>query len=132
MDNCRTIDIEDALQALLNAGGIRAFAPPVPHDLEGGILVTRTGGQEQSYVQDVHAVSLDCYAATDAEAVELAGRATRWLRALPGESVGGVPCYAAEVTALPYLNTDPDHPTLPRCTLNAYVTTRVAHERKEG
>ena len=128
MDRCRTIDIEDAIQAEMNADGIRAFAPPVPHDLEGGILVTRTGGQEQSYVQDVHAVSLDCYAATDAEAVELAGTATRWLRALPGKTIGGVPCYAAEVTALPYMNTDPDHPTISRCTLNAYVTTRVAHD----
>lgn len=128
MDRCRTIDVEDALQALLNEGGVKAFAPPVPHDLDGGVLVTRTGGQEQSYVQDVHAVSFDCYAGTDAEATALAGEVTRWLRALPGKTVGGVPCYQAEVTALPYMNTDPDHPTLARCTLNAYVTTRVAHD----
>lgn len=128
MRHCETIDIEDAIQQALNADGIRACAPPVPADLSAPMaIVWRIGGSERAYVQDVHSVSIDCYAATDAEAAAMANRMTAWVRALPGQELGGVPVYTASVSTLPYLNTDPGHPTLARCTLACEVATRVRH-----
>lgn len=127
----KTIDIEDGLQAALNAQGIRACAPPVPPDLGAElpiVLVTRTGGQQQNIVQDSHTVSVDCYAPTWAEAQAHASALTAAIRALQGARVGGVPCYQANINVLPYNNQDPDHPTVPRVTFSATLLTRVAHE----
>lgn len=126
----RTIDIEDGLQAALNASGVAACAPPVPETL-GEVLpfavVTRTGGNELSAVQDSHTVSVDCYAATWAKAQALAGRLTALVRSLPGSKMEGVPVYASSIEAVPYGNADPTHPTVPRVTFSASITTRVAH-----
>lgn len=126
MDNCTTIDIEDALQAALNADGIAACAPPVPANLAEQVVVVATGGYSQAYVQDVHAVSFDCYASGETEAMSRACALTRWVRALPGKTVGTY-CYGAEVETLPYNNPDPAHPTLARATFAARITTRVRH-----
>ena len=126
MDNCKTIDIEDAIQAALNAEGIKAAAPPVPANLSPCVYVYRTGGNSQNYVQDTHLVSFDCYAHTEAEAMEQADELTKWVRYIVGRDLL-TPVYASELVTLPYNNPDPSHPTLPRATFLAQITTRVAH-----
>lgn len=127
----RTIDIEDALQAALNADGFVACAPPVPPTLGSTlpfVVLTRTGGSTCSLVQDWHYVSVDVYASTWADAQAQASQLTAWFRALAGTTLGGVPCYKCDINAYPYNNTDTDHPTIARVTFNAHVLTRVAHD----
>ena len=128
MRNCRTIDIEDTLQAALNAAGIKAAAPPVPANLGPYVFVYRTGGYSQSYVQDVSTVEFDCYEQTEAEAMARACDLTAWVRALPQDQGLETFVYFADVIALPYNNPDPNHPTLPRATFSAQIATRVAHD----
>lgn len=130
MRDCHTVDIEGALQAALNEAGVAACAPPVPADLSEMCVVTRTGGFERAYVQDVHVVSIDCYAPDWERAQAVAGEVCGIVRSLPGSTVGTA-CYASEVTTLPYSNPDPSHPSLARVTVGAQVATRVLH-RKEG
>ena len=128
MKNCLTVDIENLLQAYLNANRIKACAPPVPVDLDAGqVIVTRTGGQERSYVQDVHFVSVDCYGDTAAGAMALACLLTEELRNLSGKFLGDVPVYESGCTALPYNNPDPNHQTLARATFSVQIVTRVKH-----
>lgn len=123
-----TIDIEDALQARLNADGIKACAPPVPADLAAPMVVCyRVGGRERAFIQDIHNMSLDVYASTEGEAMVAANRLAGYLRDLPGTKVGTT-CYTVDITTLPYLNPDPSHPTLPRCTIAADIATRMATE----
>ena len=126
MDNCQTIDIEDALQAALNAQGIKAAAPPVPANLKPCVYIYRTGGYGTNYVQDLHTVDFDVYAETEAEAMEQADELTRWVRSLEGRDIG-VPVYISQITTLPYNNPDPSHYNLPRATFAAQITTRVTH-----
>ena len=127
----RTIDVEDALQAALNADGYRASAPPIPRDLGSSlpyVLVRRTGGYENGMVQDMHLASIHVYAEDDAQAMHEADALTAWVRALAGHDLGGVPCYVAAVSTLPYGNPDPDRPELARCTIGVQLLTRTAHD----
>ena len=126
MDNCTTLDIEDALQAALNAQGIKAAAPPVPAKLGPSVYVHRTGGYSTQYVQDLHTVDFDCYEPTEAEAMAKADALTRWIRELEGRDIG-TPVYISKVTTLPYNNPDPNHSSLARATVSAQITTRVKH-----
>ena len=126
MDNCTTIDIEDALQAALNADGIKAAAPPVPANLKPSVYVYRTGGYGTQYVQDLHTVDFDCYAETEAEAMAQACQLTGWVRALEGRELE-TPVYISQITTLPYNNPDPSHSSLARATFSAQITTRVMH-----
>ncbi|MBR2838985.1 MAG: hypothetical protein IKE55_09395 [Kiritimatiellae bacterium] len=124
-----TIDIEAALVEALGAAGVGASAPPVPATLGAALPwahVTRTGGSEAAYVQDVHRVDIDVYGSTEAAAAQAAGRLCGLVRSLAGSALGGVPCYSASIETLPYSNPDPRHPTLPRVTLKAQITTRTA------
>ena len=50
---------------------------------------------------------------------------TGWVRDLEGGTVGGSPCYGAEVTTLPYHNPDPRHPNIGRATFKAQITIRT-------
>lgn len=126
MRDCQTIDIEDVLQAALNAEGTKAAAPPIPTDLGPCVAISRTGGYGQEYVQDVSTVDFDCYERTEAEAMAKACRLTRWARALP-EADTGASIYASQITVEPYNNPDPNHPTLPRATFTVQITSRVQH-----
>lgn len=123
-----TIDIEDAVRSAIASPSLGASAPPVPPDL-GEVLpwvhVTRTGGSEAGPVLDAHLLDLDVYHAAEASAMETAGALCGAVRDLAGRELGGVPCYRASVTTLPYNNPDPRHPTLARCTLKIQVLTRT-------
>lgn len=123
---CRPIDIEDELQAYLNANGIRACATPVPANLAPPMCVVwRTGGEQRAYVQDVQRVSIDCYGESVAGAMRTAHDAVALVRDLSGRTIGTF-CYASSAS-LPHLNPDPDHPTIPRATFSAEVVTRSEH-----
>lgn len=127
MYDCQTIDIEDTLQAALNAAGIVASAPPVPANLKPCVFVYRTGGFSQNYVQDAHSVDFDCYAENEAAAMAKACELTAWVNALPQAQGLDTTVYAATITTLPYNNPDPNHYTLARATFSVQIITRVAH-----
>ena len=123
-----SIDIETALYELLTADGYSASAHAIPATL-GQTLphvhVVRTGGFTSDMVMDFNSVDIDVYAATQVDAMEEAAVLTGWVRALEGASVGGSPCYGAEVTTLPYHNPDPRHPNIGRATFKAQITIRT-------
>lgn len=128
MLNCQSIDIEAALQEHLAAQGYTAYCKPVPQELDADcVVIHRTGGYSQSYVQDVSSVALHCYADTKASAMQRACELTRTLRAMVGK-LGGVALYGVDVTTLPYDNPDPAHYSLERATLQVQLTTRVMHQ----
>ena len=115
-----SIDIETALYDLLTAAGYSASAHTIPH-----VHVVRTGGFTNDRVMDFNSADFDVYAATQADAMETAAALTGWVRDLEGGTVGGSPCYGAEVTTLPYHNPDPRHPNIGRATLKAQITIRT-------
>lgn len=123
-----SIDIETALYDLLTADGYSASAHAIPATL-GQTLphvhVVRTGGFTSDRVMDFNSVDIDVYAATQVDAMEAAAVLTGWVRALEGVSVGGSPCYGAEVTTLPYHNPDPRHPNIGRATFKVQITIRT-------
>lgn len=123
-----TVDIEAALQGALSEEGLSASAPPVPASLGLAlphVHVTRTGGYESSFVQDMHLVDFDVYAADEQAAMAAANALTAWVRGLAGKDLGGVPVYTAAIATLPYGNADPDHQTLCRATFKAQILTRT-------
>ena len=117
------IDIEDALRIDLAAleSGFRFFAPPIPHDLRAGdVLITRVGGARVSGASHDHDVSVDCYAADDADAVLMANEVHGLLVSLPLRATQIQ--YSNATANLPYQNNDPRAPQLARQTFRATVT----------
>jgi hypothetical protein len=123
-----SIDIETAVYDLLTAAGYSASAHAIPATLGQElphVHVTRTGGFTTDRVLDSNSVDLDVYAETQADAMESATALTGWVRALEGGTIGGVPCYEAEISTLPYRNPDPRHPNIGRATFKAQITIRT-------
>lgn len=126
MIGLRTIDIEGAL---VDALGDNVSAAPVPANMAPPwVCVWRTGGTRRAYVQDVHNLSIDCYAKTWASAATLASDTMGAITDLEGQTIGGVPCYEVSVMTLPYNNPDPSRPDVPRVTFAVQLATRVEHE----
>lgn len=124
MDNCYTIDIEAALCETW--AEYNAFAPPITAELEAPcVYIHRVGGYRRAYVQDAHALSIDVYGKSAADATATAGELIGILGGL--SELGGVPVYQVEITTLPYYNPDPSNYTFPRITFAATVVTRVNH-----
>ena len=118
------IDIEDALRIDLAAllDDCRVFAPPIPADLRAhDVLIERVGGARVSGVSHEHDVSIDCYAADDADAVILANRVHGIISSLPLRDTSTQ--YSAATANLPYMNHDPRSPQLSRCTFRATLIT---------
>ena len=117
------IDIEDALRTDLTAieSGFRFFAPPIPPDLQAGdVLITRVGGARVSGASHDHDVSIDCYAADDASAVEMADDMHGLVVSLPLRNTATQ--YSASSANLPYSNFDPRAAQLVRYTFRATIT----------
>ena len=123
-----SIDIETALYDLLTADGYSASAHAIPATL-GQTLphvhVVRTGGYTSDRVMDFNSVDIDVYAELQSDAMEAAAVLTGWVRDLEGGTIGGSPCYSAEISTLPYHNPDPRHPNLGRATFKAQITIRT-------
>lgn len=122
-----SVDIETALYNLLTADKYSASAHVIPATLGNTlphIHVVRTGGVTRDVVIDIVSVDFDVYAETQADAMETATEFCGWVRELEGTTVGS-PCYASEITTLPYHNPDPRHPNIGRATLKAQITIRT-------
>lgn len=122
-----SVDIETALYNLLTADKYSASAHVIPATLGNTlphIHVVRTGGVTRDVVIDIVSVDFDVYAETQADAMETATAFCGWVRELEGTTVGS-PCYASEITTLPYHNPDPRHPNIGRATLKAQITIRT-------
>lgn len=122
-------DVEDCLRtdigAILARMGrdVLCCAPPVPDDLKPNtVCFTSTGGVPVAVVAYSHGVSVDCWAATDADAMSLANEICGIVGAIGYYETRYV--YPDTDINLPYLNPDPDRPLLPRATFNANVTLR--------
>ena len=122
-------DIEDCLRsdigAILTRLGynVICFAPPAPDDVKpDSVCFTSTGGVPVAPVAYSHGVSVDCWASTDAEAMQLANDVCGIIGALTFYETEGV--YPYTEVNMPYLNPDPNRPLLPRATFNANVTLR--------
>lgn len=116
------IDIEDALRIDLSAldGNHRYFAPPIPPDLKAGdVLIERVGGGRVSGASHEYDVSIDCYAADDADAVSLSDEVHGVLVSLPLRDTSTQ--YSAANANTPYANYDPRAPQLARQTFRATV-----------
>lgn len=120
------IDIEDALRIDLAAidEGVRYFAPPAPDDLTANsVQIMSVGGAAQTDVSNEHDVRVDCWAATDAAAVALADKVAGIIATLPLRDTARA-YNTAEINALPYINPDPNRPTLPRASFRAVIGVR--------
>ena len=127
---CMTADIEAGLGELLEAEGVSASAPPVPANLGDNlphVHVTRTGGNRAIMVQDMHMVTLDVYADTEAAAMARADGLTAWAVMLAGQTIGGAYCHDARLNSIPYNNPDPRHPNIARASFGVQLRTRVLH-----
>lgn len=122
------IDIEDALRTDLAdfVPNVRFFAPPAPDDLAAqSVQVMNVGGGPQSAVSFEHDVRIDCWAATEADALALANTVSGIAASLPyREPASGRHYTTAELNALPYLNPDPNRPLLPRASFRASLGIR--------
>ena len=116
------IDIEYALYIDLTQlmDGVRFFAPPVPPDLAANdVLIERVGGARVSGASHEYDVSIDCYADTDEDAVELANAIHGLIVSLPLRETSTQ--YSDASANLPYANFDPRAPQLARQTFRATV-----------
>ena len=123
MQVCTPIDIEDALRIDLAAHmpGNRFFAPPIPPDLKAGdVLIERVGGARVCPASHEYDVSVDCYAADDADAVLLSNAVQGLLTSLP--LLDTQTQYSNANAGTPYSNFDPRAPQLARQTFRATVT----------
>lgn len=116
------IDIEDALRVDLTSlkSGVRFFAPPIPPTLAANdVLVTSVGGARVSGSSHEYDVSVDCYAANEAAAVELADEVCGLIVSLPLRTT--TTQYSAASAGTPYQNNDPRAPQLARRTFRATI-----------
>lgn len=122
MQVVRPIDIEDALRTDLAAklANARVMAQPIPPDLcSGDVVVYATGGARVSGASHEYDLSIDCYAANDADACDYANVVSGLISALP--LLETTTQYSNAQARIPYPNYDPRAPQLARYTFGAMV-----------
>lgn len=127
MQIVKPLDMEDVLPRDLMAwmDGIAACGPPAPDDLRPGtVCVTRLGGGPQSAVSHEHDLSIDCWAATPADAMALADDVQAVVASIPLRTPASGAVYTTSDPMVPYPNPDPHRPTLARATFRATVGAR--------
>lgn len=133
------IDIEDALRldltTLYSAFGITGVAfsaPPVSPSLgeipAGEVIVCfkRVGGSRDALVVDTHAVSVDLYADTWADAIAEGDRLAGVLAQLPYQSITAMQYHAVDIATAPYPLPDTSNPVLPRVRMLINVIVKAA------
>lgn len=123
MQICVPIDAEYVLSRDLGT-----HCPPIPDDLGATLpyaVATRLPGTRTSLVVDNHPVSVDVYAADEAQAMEAASELLAKACALPTTPGTSIQWLAASVDALPYNNPDPRRPDLARATFEVLLTCRA-------
>lgn len=119
------IDVEDALRVDIGTlTDAECFAPPAPDSLKvHSVCFTSVGGVPMGAVGNEHDVSIDCWDESDAAALYLANEIAGLVASLPLRDLYRH-YVTASVNALPYLNPDPQRPTIPRATFRATVGVR--------
>ena len=121
------IDFEAEASAELRGFGIASTPTPDPDDLGAELPIcvcVQTGGTRENIVMDAASLDFDVYAATEGAALDAARECAAIVASLP---INGsrVQWRTADVTALPYANPDPMHPTIPRATFGATLRARA-------
>ena len=128
MQVVRPIDIEDALRvdvADFLDQDVACCAPPAPDDLRPmTVCFTSLGGGAQSVVSHEYDLSVDCWASTIEDAVDLAAEVQGIVASLPYRETTSGRHYVTADPMAPYINPDPRRPLLPRCTFRATVGIR--------
>lgn len=120
------IDIEDAMQAALNAEGFDAHAKPLPEAFRMPcVTVDMRSSWQDNEVQAVYSVDLDCRAEGYAEATALQASAANWLRGIVGSMLGGVPVYSVDALRLQPAGVDKPHQTAILATVSANLRIRL-------
>lgn len=121
------IDIEDALQAVLNGAGLSSCAKPLPAGFAcPHVCVDMLNAWDDNPAQAVYSVDLDCRAGTYAEAAALQIAASNVVRSLPGTDLLGKPCYSVDSLRLQRAAPDQSHPNVILATVSAELRVRVA------
>lgn len=121
------IDIEDALQQMLNAQGFTACAKPLPqHFACPHVLVDMLNAWDENAAQAVYSVDFDCRAETYAEAAQLQLDVSNFARSLAGADIGGKPCYLVDSIRLQRIEPDKSHQNVILATVSANLRVRVA------
>jgi len=89
------------------------------------VVVPRVGGPVRNLVVDEPTIGVECWAGTPVQAFALARLVRGLLRALPGQTVGGVPFYSYNEFTGPTNLPDPET-TQARYVLTAALTVRGA------
>lgn len=134
-------DIEDALRidlstlyAALDIEGVSFSAPPVEPSLgeipSTGVIVCfkRVGGTRGDLVVDTHAVSVDLYASTWADAISEANRLAGVMTQLPYQASTSIQYYVVDLATSPYAAPDTSNPVLPRVRMLMNITVKAAVE----
>ena len=117
----RSIDVEDAVRALLT-DNLTVYCRPLPDNFKvPSILVTQVGGGDTDEI-DAFEVVLDSRAETEADALELLRNATGILKAKAGGA--GTPVRHVRVTSSGSWGADPVRPDLAMCSARMVV---IAH-----
>lgn len=132
------IDIEDALRIdlttlyeTLDIAGVTFSAPPVEPTLgeipATGVIVCfkRVGGARDDLVVDTHAVSVDLYAATWADAISEGNRLAGVLTQLPYQATTRIRYQAVDLVTAPYALPDTSNPVMPRVRMLADIITKA-------
>lgn len=135
------IDIEDALRIdlttlyeTLEIAGVTFSAPPVDPTLgeipATGVIVCfkRVGGSRDDLVVDTHAVSVDLYAATWADAISEGNRLAGVMTQLPYQSATKLQYHAVDLVTAPYALPDTSNPVMPRARMLIDIITKAAIE----
>lgn len=135
------IDIEDALRidlttlyASLSITRVTFSAPPVEPTLgelpATGVVVCfrRVGGTRDDLVVDTHAVSIDVYAATWADAIDEANRLAGVLAQLPYQATTRIRYQSVNTATAPYELPDTSNPVMPRVRMLINIITKAAVE----
>lgn len=89
------------------------------------VYVRRTGGPSRDMVTDVAQITIECYAKTGGQATNLAAVVRGVLNAAERTGhMGDVPVYEVVEFSGPYLDPDPDAPTLTRYSATYQVAVR--------
>jgi hypothetical protein len=132
------IDIEDALRIdlttlyeTLEITGVTFSAPPVEPTLgeipATGVIVCfkRVGGARDDLVVDTHAVSVDLYASTWADAIAEGNRLAGVLTQLPYQATTRIRYQAVDLVTAPYALPDTSNPVMPRVRMLADIITKA-------
>lgn len=135
------IDIEDALRIdlttlyeSLSIDDVTFSAPPVEPTLgelpATGVVVCfrRVGGTRDDLVVDTHAVSVDVYATTWADAIDEANRLAGVIAQLPYQANTRIRYQAVDIATAPYELPDTSNPVMPRIRMLINIITKAAVE----